>query len=221
MKKYQDIQASDVALRNQFVQAWLEGNYSRAALILSNAQLDSKAFVESCFNLMANALYILEDYFYTGVTQELTILYNEFTEGINQFVNRRDWDNTIAYKTGNFVLYDDAVYLCIEDTTAGILPTDTTYWVYLGLKGNKGPMSVDVKLRYQWISTITYAPKDIVIYGPTLWVATRENTGDVPSATSSNWQVFINFPVAEIVVSTTEPPTNTLYDGLIWWQIMN
>lgn len=40
----------------------------------------------------------------------------------------RDYDITHTYEVGQYVVYDDCLYLCIVDTTAGILPTDISYF---------------------------------------------------------------------------------------------
>jgi hypothetical protein len=71
------------------------------------------------------ALQLLRDRFYTY-----------YADG---FTGDR-WDISTAYSVGDEVRYiDRSVYECIQATTAGILPTDTDYWVkiqdiYIGIR---------------------------------------------------------------------------------------
>lgn len=221
MKKYQDIHNTDLSLKTQFAQNWLNGDYTTAFNILqNNPQLDSKAFVASCFSNIVDALNILEGYFYNGVTQEMQLLFTEYTEGINQFVNRRQWDSTEDYKVGNFVVYSDEIYLCIQDNI-NIIPTNTTYWRYIGLVGEKGNDAVQTDFRYNWSSTDSYETNSVVMYNKNLYYALRPNINKTPMTNPQDWAIFISIPQVKIIVSSTPPSDNLVYDGLIWWQIMN
>ena len=221
MKKYQDIHNTDLSLKTQFAQNWLNGDYTATFNILqNNPQLDSKAFVASCFSNIVDALNILEGYFYNGVTQEMQLLFTEYTEGINQFVNRRQWDNTEDYKVGNFVVYGDEIYLCIQDNI-NIIPTNTTYWRYIGLVGEKGNDAVQTDFRYNWSSTDNYETNSVVMYDKNLYYALRPNINKTPTTNPQDWAIFISIPQVKIIVSSTPPSDNLVYDGLIWWQIIN
>lgn len=220
MKKYQDIHNTDLSLKAQFAQNWLNGDYTAAFNILqNNPQLDSKAFVASCFSNIVDALNILEGYFYNGVTQEMQLLFTEYTEGINQFVNRRQWDNTEDYKVGNFVVYGDEIYLCIQDNI-NIIPTNTTYWRYIGLVGEKGDDAVQTDFRYNWSSTDSYETNSVVVYDKNLYYALRPNINKTPTTNPEDWAIFISIPQVKIIVSSTPPSDNLVYEGLIWWQIL-
>lgn len=221
MKKYQDIHNSDLTLKAQFSQAWLNGDYTSAFNILqNNSQLDSKVFVASCFANIVDALNVLEGYFYNGVTEEMQLLFTNYTEGINQFVNRKQWDNTKDYKVGNFVIYNDEIYLCIQDNI-NILPSDTVYWSYLGLVGEKGNNAVQTDFRYNWTSSDSYDTNSVVMYDKNLYYALRPNINKTPTTNPQDWAIFISIPQVKIVVSSTTPSDDLVYDGLIWWQIMN
>lgn len=221
MKKYQDIHNTDLSLKTQFAQNWLNGDYTTAFNILqNNPQLDSKAFVASCFSNIVDALNILEGYFYNGVTQEMQLLFTEYTEGINQFVNRRQWDSTEDYKVGNFVVYSDEIYLCIQGNI-NIIPTNTIYWRYIGLVGEKGNDAVQTDFRYNWSSTDSYETNSVVMYDKNLYYALRPNINKTPTTNPQDWAIFISIPQVKIIVSSTPPSDNLVYDGLIWWQIMN
>lgn len=220
MQKYQDIQIPDVTLRTQFVDCWLNGQYSQALAILTdNPQLDTKAFTANCFTLIAQAITVLEGYFFTNVTDYLTAQLTNYNEAINQFRQKSAWSSSASYFVGNFVVYQNEIYLCIQDNT-NQLPTVTAYWVYIGLRGEQGADSINVNLKYSWSSLAQYAINDVVVYGDYLYYATQANTGQIPSTTSAYWSVFLQFPKSKIIVSQAEPTAEMLYDGLVWWQIL-
>ena len=59
---------------------------------------------------------------------------------------------------------------------------------------------------------------DAVVYGDSIWVALQNNVGQIPAQGSEYWEIFLEFPKIQIMVSNTEP-TN-LYDGLIWIRLL-
>src|SRR4030042_1051772 len=63
-----------------------------------------------------------------------------FTGGINP---TGEYDNGTAYVTGDSVSYLESSYVAIQNTT-GNLPTNTTYWQVLAIKGEDGEPGVGV-----------------------------------------------------------------------------
>ena len=53
-------------------------------------------------------------------------------------VDRGAYSDTVVYYPGDKVSYDGNVYKCIKQTTAGIAPTNETYWKVLVTKGADG-----------------------------------------------------------------------------------
>lgn len=49
-----------------------------------------------------------------------------------------NYNNSKAYKVGNKVVYNDSSYYCKTNTTAGTLPTNTSYWIKMAGKGADG-----------------------------------------------------------------------------------
>ncbi len=43
------------------------------------------------------------------------------------------YSNSTAYGVNDFVSYDNGIYVCIANTNAGIIPTNTTYWSLINL----------------------------------------------------------------------------------------
>lgn len=216
--KYQDIQISDVSLQSQFATLWMNGNYSAALSLLRNSgQLDSKAFLAEVMLKIGTSLSMIEGYYYNDFENSLQLTLTEFNESIAQFRNKSDWDSVTNYEVGNVVFYNGQAYMCIEANT-NQLPTNATYWVLLGLVGETGASGTSVNLRYQWGSLVQYMTNDAVVYGDSIWVALQNNVGQIPAQGSEYWELFLEFPKIQIMVSNTEP-TN-FYDGLIWIRLL-
>lgn len=216
--KYQDIQLSDVSLQSQFANAWLSGNYSYALQMLSNnPQLNSKAFMASVMQNIGTYLSALESYYFTDFEDVLDIQLDIFNNAVNQFRQRNQWVETETYVVGNFVVYQNAVYLCIE-ANINQLPTNETYWAYVGLIGETGADGIAGELKYQWSSVVSYYVGDVIVYGDAMWYATQNSNGQVPQANSEYWEVFLDFPVVKIIISRTEPTSP--YEGLVWFRIL-
>lgn len=215
--KYQDIQISDNALLSQFVQYWLNGNYSSAfAIIGNNPQLDSKAFLATAINLIGQAIVTVESYYSTNVTDYFVLKLTEFNTAVDNFRQKTTWDSSTNYLVGNFVDYNSDIYLCVMNNT-NILPTNTTYWVYLGLRGDT-VNSLNMTLKYNWNSSSLYNKNDVVTYNNIMYYALQSNQNQNPSTATAYWGVLLNIPKAKIIVSQAQPID--LYDGLIWWQIL-
>lgn len=186
--KIQDIQISDKTLWQDFVTKYESGDYYGALAVLQNAQLASKANTASVANAMIKAVDDLQDLYYTNVEDKLADGLATFQESIDNIANQGEYDATKQYAQGNFVLYNGNVYMYIANTpSTGNLPTDTAYWVNLGLKGDTGAPSLDLNLRYNWQSNLQYNPKDVVYYGDSLYWAKQTSTGREPGFGRQGW----------------------------------
>lgn len=205
--RYQDIQIPDTTIRQQYKNYWTTGQYSQALSLLANnsTQLQGKAFIADVLNIIASGALNLEQKFNTGVPVFLSNLATQYSDLINNFINKGIWSYAIVYTPYNFVIYNNEIYMCIQETTAGILPTDNTYWLYLGLQGAKGDPGIDVNMRYTWNNSNTYNPNDLVVYGANIYVALAQNTNVVPSSNPSIWGIFITTTPGQIYVGTTAP----------------
>lgn len=216
--KIQDIQISDKALWQDFVAKYESGDYYGALAVLQNAQLASKANTASVANAMIKAVDDLQDLYYTNVEDKLADGLVTFQESIDNIANQGEYDATKQYAQGNFVLYNGNVYMYIANTpSTGNLPTDTAYWVNLGLKGDTGAPSLDLNLRYNWQSNLQYNPKDVVYYGDSMYWAKQTSTGEVPSTSADYWGILIQNLPADITVSQSTPAKP--YQGQLWWQV--
>lgn len=218
--KWQDLALKNENLRQQFMQYFREGYYSQAlALITNNVDIDSETVRPEVFNMINTSLTYLQNLYYNSVEVVLSEDEQQFQYMINNFINKKEFSATEIYIPYNFVVYNEQIYMCIKTTTAGILPTNTDYWLLIGLKGEIGATAIDTTLRYKWDYKITYSPKNVVTYNNVLYVAKNRNNNSQPDINPEDWEVFMTIPRAKIIVSATEPNPDALVVGGQWWQV--
>lgn len=215
---YQDIQIPDINIQQQYQQYFQNGQYSEALTLLANnaTQLQGKAFIANLINTISAGISELENKYNTAVPIFLSSLSAQYSSLINNFINKNVWSNTVEYKPYNFVVYNNDVYMCIENPPIGTVPTDTTYWLFLGLRGEEGEPGIDVNMRYQWNGTDTYNVNDLVVYGTNIYVALVQNTGVTPGSDSNTWGIFIATAPGQINVGTAAP--SKYVQNTIWFQ---
>ena len=215
---YQDIQIPDVSLQQQLQQYWATGQYSEALSLLSTnaTQLQGKAFIADLINILSSGVLDLETRYNTAVPVFLSNLAAQYSTLISNFISQGTFSASVQYTPFNFVVYNSEVYMCISQPPIGTLPTDTTYWLYLGLRGEQGAPGIDVNMRYTWNNTNTYNPNDLVVYGTNIYVALVQNTGVTPGSDSNTWGIFIATAPGQINVGTAAP--SKYVQNTVWFQ---
>lgn len=215
---YQDIQVADTNLQQELISDWQDGQYSQALSVLSSnaSQLQGKAFIADLLNILSTGVLDLETKYNNAVPIFLSNLALQYNNLINNFLNKSTWNSTLQYIPFNFVIYNNAIYMCIETSPIGTLPTNTQYWLYLGLQGNTGAPGLNVNMRYTWNVANTYNVNDLVVYNQNIYVALVQNSGVTPGSNNSTWALFIVINPGEINVGTTAP-TDPVQNE-IWFQ---
>lgn len=216
--RYQDIQIPDVTLRQQFNNYMATGQYSQAFDLLNdNAdQLKGKAYMAETINTIMNGILNLEGRFNDGVNLFLSNLATQYNNLVANLRLMGVWSNVTQYQPYNFVVYNQQVYLCLKQPPVGSLPTNTTYWLYLGLRGEVGAPGVNVVMQYDWVADVAYQPNDLVVYDSNIYVALKTNTGVEPTSDPTTWLLFIQTNKGGINVSMTAPIAST--DNVIWFK---
>lgn len=214
---YQDLQIPDISLQQQFYSYILNGNFNQALLLLNNneQQLLGKAYIAKTINIISNALFQLEDYYYQGVLVFLSEKANLWYNLINNLNQTGNWNNQTQYQINNFTVYNNEIYFAIENPPIGTLPTDSRYWLYLGLIGEDGaPGLPGLNIRYDWISSIQYSVNDIVAYNNDLYIALQNNINIIPGSNDNIWELFVKVEQSGIFVGTQftgNPINNTIW----------
>ena len=222
MNRWQDINISDASLKAEFIARFFNMDFANAfAIISNNPQLDTKAFLENVLNEIANILSLLENDYQNEVINYLVSQISNFQNVIDNYKMKGSWDSTTTYQIYNFVVYNNIDYLYINETpSSGNLPTNTNYWLELDLQGEKGGGGINVKLQYNWDATVPYNILDIVYYNNALWVAKTANINVAPS-NGAIWETFLNFKLIKIYSNQNTPTGDDLYNGVIWFEILN
>lgn len=215
--RYQEIQTSDVSVTNSFKQAWDTSNYTTALNILVNnvQQLTGKTLNANAVAKIANGLVTLQAKYDTATRQFLAAGLDHEQLLLDSIQNLQEYDETADYVLFNFVLYDDEIYMALDDVPVGTLPTDEDYWLYVGLKGEQGAGAIQGAVKYNWSSTTNYVQNDIVVYNNIVYIALQNSRGRTPSTSSTYWGVIYkpNKQGLEVVDELPEAPMK----GTIWF----
>lgn len=216
MNRVQDIVTSDEELKNSYSQNFVNRRYSNAFNILeNNSQLDSKKFTADKINLISTLLSTLQNYYQEDIGYLLDELKDKVQVIINNYILIGEWNSSKIYQIYNFVNYDNYLYMYINNNkTSGNLPTNSNYWVRIDLKGAKGDYGTGLNLEYQWDSTKTYEPLDVVYYNDRLWVTLVKNKNTPPSTT-----IIETSGVTILTSDTTSYPPNEKSGFISGWTI--
>lgn len=204
---YQDIQIQDNSIKQQYANYFKNGQYSEALSLLNNnaTQLEGKAFISDLINIIFSGVSEIENKYNASVPLFLSNLSIQYFSLINNFINKDVWNNINEYIPYNFVVYNNETYMCIKSPPAGTEPTDTTYWLFLNLRGEEGTPGINVNMQYQWNNTNTYNINDLVVYGTNIYVALVQNTGVTPGTDDNTWGIFLASTPCQIYVGTNSP----------------
>lgn len=220
--QFEDIHLSDAQLYTLFRQYYTQGAYAEALNVLaSNPQLDLKAVTADNLNELSERVYGLENVYYTEVEDYLSNLLQSMQTQVNNLSNQNQYSATQQYYPNNFVYYNDEVYFCVQEPPVGTLPTNTTYWLYLGLLGITGKGGISgLTFTGEWNSGTTYKANDVTYVGTTFYYALQGSTGQQPTGgeTDVYWGILFSVTPQQVVVNATQPTLNT---NDIWFQVTN
>lgn len=216
MPKSQDIHLSDAGLRSQFVSLFTSGDYTGAFDILNNnPQLDNKKIVADALNALNVAITYLENLYYDNVDNFLASELVRLQTAIDRYRKIGTYSGAVQYQVNNFVIYNSLAYMCIATPPIGTLPTNTTYWEEVGLKGEQGASSLNLTLRYEWSNLTSYLIRDVVVYNEVFYVAKTNNVGKIPSTSTADWEILLSIDRRYI---HTEATDTLLTEGDIWFK---
>lgn len=94
-------------------------------------------------------------------------------------------------------------YMCIVPTTAGIQPTNTSYWVAITQQGERGAAGLGLNYGGNYVSTAEYPQYSMVAYNNALWAALEDITGIEPSDDSDVWEKIMSFNMNDLAFTDT------------------
>ena len=110
---YQDIQIQDTSIKQQYVNYFKNGQYTEALNLLNNnaTQLEGKAFISNLLNIIFSGVFELENQYNESVPLFLSSLYTQYSLLINNFTNKKIWNDNENYIPYNFVIYNNDIYM--------------------------------------------------------------------------------------------------------------
>lgn len=219
IRRLEDININEVTLKQQYYNSFINGNIDDAhKLIEDNPNLKFKVINAENLNKIVEHILSLENNYFEGVENVLENHLSKYQIDINDLIYLREYNSNTQYEINNFVSYNNEIYYCFKTPpNKGVLPTDTKYWIYLGLHGEDSRISLGVKYQGNWSSSKTYNKYDMVVYSNQLFVAKEKNSGENPIL-SNKWSLQMAVEEQGIFVSEEEPPN--IQHGNIWIQIL-
>lgn len=214
---YQDIQIEDVPTRTQFINYMNTGQYNNALVLLASIP-ETKKFAADTINAITAGIIKLEDFYWTEVTEYLEQLEDQYQEMVVNLENMGQWSADVQYEVLNFVMYNEGAYFCIAKPPIGTLPTDETYWLFIGLRGPQGEPGIDVVYRGEWASGVDYNANDVVVFDNQIWVALKDNTDVIPTTDPATWILLFEIQQGQLWVGPNSPPDDQLAQNVIWIQ---
>lgn len=217
--RFQDAHLEDTDLIEEYYNYFFANDVAKAnEIIVNNPQLNSKVLNKNSLNKIVDSINEIENWYDIDVNQNLENKYNIFQLSIDELIYLTDYNNEIQYEKFNFVYYNQELYFCIKNPPKSTLPTDTNYWVYLGLKGDIGSYGMGLNYKGNWSSNETYEIGDMIVYQKTIYVARKSSNNEIPVTVSEYWMPLINIHKKGIYVSFCGAQNTILGD--LWLEIL-
>jgi hypothetical protein len=130
----------------------------------------------------------------------------------NTAIYQGAYNSGTAYKEGNIVGYNGNTYQCIENTTAGTAPSNTTYWILISAN--------NAVFLGNWSSSPTYQISNTVIDvagGGGLYYCLVSNSNVQPSTNSTDWQPLGN-PSSNVFIGTYSGTVHYVVGNIVEYQ---
>lgn len=194
IRRLQDIQIGNEELLNTY-RNYFSNKYIDAAHNLINTNiLRSYVLQAEWMNAVKTKIENVEQPKETEIDEEIEARSIEFQYNINELLYLQEYDENTQYYKNNFVLYNNRVYFCIQNSL-GNLPTNTSYWLDVGLIGKKGQYGLGVTYKGFWNESASYNKYDLVSYQNNLYIAINNNIGNAPTQTQQqclNNDLYLN-----------------------------
>lgn len=221
--QFLDIVASDGDLVKQYQVAIQNGDEATANAVLQQIPAyRQKLLTAQDLNKFIDAITATERFYKTDIVPYTNEKQAEWQGIIDQFTYLGDYNTETQYKTNNYVSFItngvEQLYIALSDPPVGTIPTNTTYWRILSLRGPKGLSGDGLSFAGDWDNATTYIVDDCVSYDNGLWRSISTNTNQTPYEGSAYWELIYRGVVTIYPVSETAPTTQQ--DGELWFKIL-
>lgn len=221
-----DVAEGDATKITGFQQAMKDGNFTLANDYLTSiTNYNKKIITATRLNQMRDAILSIEQFYITDIAPYLSTKQAEWQAIIDKFSYIGVYSPTTIYYKNNMVLYTidsiSKIYICTNTTTAGILPTNTSYFrvfTIVGKDGNSGGL-IDTTFAFSWKASTNYGTNLIVVHNNKWWLSKIANVNQEPIIGSSYWEVVLDAPTPIIPIQETAPTTINV--GQLWFKTIS
>ena len=185
IRRLQDVQIGNTNLIETYRETFDE-NIEEAQSIINTDTLKSYVLQAEWMNDTKTKIEELEEYKVTKGDNAFVEKTNQFQKYIDDFLKVGNYNDSKQYYKNNFVAYNDEIYLCIHNALNKV-PTDTNYWVKVGLRGRTGEYDLGVIYRGFWDYFTEYRKYDLIVYENNLYIAKRNNIRSYPIPPQSSY----------------------------------
>ncbi len=172
-------------------------------------ELKNMMFDANRWNSLYHMTYSVQEFFHDNIDDYLE----------NLITYQGTYSSSKQYTKYDVVLYQGMTYMATKKTIpTGTLPTNTTYFVPMTIKGEKGDPGANLKFCGHWDASTSYVKDDLIDYNNILWAATAANTNSVPSFSNSNWSKVVNS--RQTIISSSQPEAESQEIGDMWYKIV-
>lgn len=159
------------------------------------------------WNKFADSLVNVQEFFTQEVMGYIEAKQSLWADYVKNFKYVEAYNVNSSYKFQNMVKFNGDLYLALKDNPKGTSITDTTKWMKISSKGDKGDIGLNVYYKGVYDTAKTYVVGDAVHYQDTLYYAkTSIGAGQNPTD-ASKWFLF-----EDVIVGKTAPiPQKGLY----------
>jgi hypothetical protein len=183
----QDMTSDLLDLVSQYESLINSKKFSEAAqLLMNNPSLNRIYFNAEKYNRIVDSVKAIQRLYFSDIQKYIEQL----------ITYRGEYSTTTAYKKYDVVLYNNgSAYLCISDSSIGILPTSDK-WVQITLQGEQGIPGIGLNFSGAWTAVTTYQKDSCVTYNNVLYASKiDDNLGKTPSINSEYW--FVIFDISQ------------------------
>lgn len=222
-KQFLDIVISDGDLIKQYQAAVEANNATLATQILQQIPAYAqKVLTATDLNKFVDAIIAVERFYDSDIQPYVNEKQAEWQDIVDQFEYKGDFSTTTQYLKNNYVsfVYNDVeqLYVALSQPPVGTVPTNTTYWRVLSVRGPRGLSGSGLSFAGTWNADTTYTAQDCVNYDNALWGALQSNTNQIPSEGSVYWSLIYRGVTTIYPVSETQPSVQQ--DGELWFKIL-
>lgn len=215
-----NIVASDGPLILQYKNAIQAGNTTLANQILAQIPSATQKIIRATdLNKLSESILATERFYLTDVQPYIAERQAEWEAFINQFIYKGEYNGGTTYERNNIVSYVVAgltyLFIATSDPPSGTVPTNTSYWRQLTIRGQQGVSGEGLSYRGYWLNSNVYTPNTAVTYDGGLWMSLQDSRGIVPGSNDQYWRLIMSLDAVSYPIQP-EPPTAQEQGG-IWF----